>query len=70
MSAQRGKARGSISVSEAADGTCRLERAKKAVSKIKGVLSIEANHVTHMLEIEYDPEQVSLDEIRKTIERD
>ncbi len=68
MLAQGGKARGSIHVSEAKDGSCRLESAKKTVSKIKGVLLVEANHMTHVLEIEYDPSKVSLDDLRNAIE--
>jgi hypothetical protein len=47
---------------------CRLEEAKELVLRIKGVLNVETNHMSDMLVIDYDPEKVTLDQIRKTVE--
>jgi Heavy-metal-associated domain len=67
VSIQERKAKGTIHV-ESREGPCRLENAKEVVSKMKGVFSVEANHVSHMLTIQYDPDKVTLDQIRKTVE--
>lgn len=67
LAAQARKAKGVIHI-ESREGTCKLENAKELASKIKGVFSVEANHVSHMLTIQYDLKQVSLDQIRKKIE--
>ena len=50
------------------EGPCRLENLKEQVSKIAAVSGVEANHVTHMLSITYDPKKVTMDEIRKQVE--
>ena len=47
---------------------CRLEEAKELILRIKGVLNVETNHMSDKLVVEYDPEKVTLDQIRKTIE--
>jgi hypothetical protein len=44
-----------------------LEEAKKLALRIKGVLGVETNHTWDTLVVEYDPEKVTLDQIRKTI---
>jgi cation transport ATPase len=62
------KAKGTIHVVQHEGRPCRLESLKKKVSKIAGVSGVEANHVTHMLSIEYDPKKVTMDEIRKKVE--
>jgi hypothetical protein len=46
-----------------------LEEAKRQVLSIEGVLGVEANHVSETLAIEYDPEKVTMNQIRKTIGR-
>jgi hypothetical protein len=45
-----------------------VEAAAKSVSKLKGVLVVKANHISHMLGIEYDPDKATIEEIRRTIE--
>ena len=45
----------------------RMEEAKDSISKLNGVLKVEANHVTHMFYVEYDPEKVSFERIRKEV---
>jgi hypothetical protein len=47
---------------------CMLENLKAIVSKMEGVSSVQANHVSHALSIEYDPKRVTIDQIRKKIE--
>jgi hypothetical protein len=49
------------------DLSCRLEEAKKLALRIRGVLGVETNHTWDTLVVEYDPEKVTLDQIRKTI---
>ena len=61
-------AKGTLHVPQHEGSPCRLEALKKQVSKIAGVSGVEANHVTDMLSIEYDPEKVTMDEIRKKVE--
>ena len=62
-----GKAKGTIHVSDN-KVPCGLEEAKEMVSQIKGVLDVESNHLTHLLSIEYDPQKVTLDQIRKAVD--
>ena len=45
----------------------RMEEARDAISKIDGVLKVEANHVTRMFYVEYDPEKISFEKIRKEV---
>jgi len=42
----------------------RLQKAKEDVSKLRGVLTVDASHITRMLKVEYDPEEVTIDQIR------
>jgi len=48
-------------------GPCKLESLKAEVLAMEGVSSVQANHVSHVLSIEYDPKKVTLDQIRKKI---
>jgi hypothetical protein len=59
------RAKCSVHVDEGNDG---LEAAAKSVSRLKGVLAVKGNHISHMLGIEYDPDKVTIEEIRRTIE--
>jgi hypothetical protein len=45
----------------------RLEKIRESVSKIVGVFDAEAYHIIDMLTVEYDPDRVSLDQIRRAI---
>ena len=45
----------------------RMEEARAAIAKLDGVLKVETNHVTHMFYVEYDPEKVSFERIRKKV---
>lgn len=45
----------------------RMEEAREAISKRDGVLKVEINHVTHMFYVEYDPEKISFEKIRKEV---
>ena len=45
----------------------RIEEAREAISKLDGVLKVEANHVTRMFYVEYDPEKISFENIRKEV---
>ena len=46
-----------------------LQRARRDVTKLRGVLSVEVNHITIMLSVEYDPEEVTIDQIRGAAEK-
>lgn len=59
------RAKCTIHVDEGNDG---LEAAQKSVSKLEGILDVRANHISHMLGIEYDPDKITIEEIRKEIE--
>lgn len=52
------------------DDPGRLEKARTAVNNLKGVLKSEADHILQMLTVEYDPERITLDEIRNSARRD
>ena len=45
----------------------RMEEAGAAITKLNGVLKVEANHVTHMFYVEYDSEKISFERIRKEV---
>ena len=45
----------------------RMEEAGSAITKLKGVSKVETNHVTHMFYVEYDPEKISFEKIRKEV---
>ncbi|MDH2901505.1 MAG: heavy-metal-associated domain-containing protein [archaeon] len=68
MQSQKTMAKGTIHVSPREGRSCRLESVREQVSKIAGISSVEANHVSHALSIEYDPKKITLDQIRKKIE--
>ena len=44
-----------------------MEEARDAIIKLNGVLKVETNHVTHMFYVEYDPEKISFESIRKEV---
>jgi hypothetical protein len=48
------------------DDPGRLEKARRIVRNLRGVMKTEANHTSQMLTVEYDPEEIILDEIRKS----
>lgn len=50
-------------------GQCKLEDAKEAVSKLAGVHDVEADHISDSLYVEFDPERISFNEIRKHLYR-
>ena len=45
----------------------RMEEARDAIARQNGVLRVEINHVTHMFYVEYDPEKISFENIRKEV---
>ena len=47
------------------DSFRRMEEAREAMIKLNGVLKVDTNHVTHMFYVEYDPEKISFERIRK-----
>ena len=44
-----------------------MEEARDAITKLDGVLRVEINHVTRMFYVEYDPEKISFENIRKEV---
>jgi len=44
-----------------------MEEARAAIAKLDGVLKVETNHVTHMFYVEYDPEKISFESIRREV---
>ena len=44
-----------------------MEEAREAMIKLNGVLKVDTNHVTHMFYVEYDPERISFERIRKEV---
>lgn len=44
-----------------------VERAAKAVSGLKGVTRVEPNYLSRQLFVEYDPDHVTMEEIRRAV---
>ncbi len=44
-----------------------MEETRDAITKLDGVLKVETNHVTRMFYVEYDPEKISFESIRKEV---
>jgi len=44
-----------------------MEETRDAITKLDGVLKVETNHVTRMFYVEYDPEKISIESIRKEV---
>jgi hypothetical protein len=68
MPKTRSRAICTIQIAESAD-LSKLERARVIVSKLKGIVTLEADHVLQILTIEYDHETITLEEIRNAIKR-
>jgi hypothetical protein len=51
------------------DDLSRLEKARAAVSNLKGVVKSDADQVSQMLTVEYDPDRITRDEIRNAVRR-
>ena len=48
--------------------TKRLQKVKEDVSKLRGVLMVDVSHITGILSVEYDPGEVTIDQIRGAAE--
>ena len=68
MPKKRSRAICSIRISESAD-LGKLERARVAVSKLKGIVALEADHALQVLTIEYHHETITMEEIQKAVKR-
>ena len=68
MSEKRNRALCTFHIAET-DDPARLEKARAAVAKLKGVKRTEADHTLQMLTVNYDPEKITLEDIRKTVNR-
>jgi hypothetical protein len=42
-------------------------RAQQILNKTKGVLKVEINHLTNILSVEYNPDEITVDEIKRAI---
>jgi len=49
------------------DDPGRLEKAKKVVRNLKGVVKVQTDHISQVLTVEYHPERITLDEIRNSV---
>ena len=49
------------------DDPGRLTKAGKIVRNLKGVEKVQADHISHVLTVEYHPERITLDEIRNSV---
>jgi len=68
MPSKRNRAMCTIRISES-DDLSRLEKARLLVSKLEGVVTSEADHTFQILTVEYDPETITLEEIRNSVKR-
>jgi len=68
MPKKRSRAICTIRIAESAD-LSKLERARVAVSKLKGIVALEPDHVLQILTIEYDHETITLEDIRNAVKR-
>ena len=44
----------------------KLERARRKILRLRGILQVEADYMSYILTVEYDPEYATLDQVRKT----
>jgi tRNA U54 and U55 pseudouridine synthase Pus10 len=44
----------------------KLERARRKILRLRGVLQVEADYMSYILTVEYDLEKATLDQVRKT----
>jgi Zn-dependent membrane protease YugP len=44
----------------------KLERARRKILRLRGVLQVEVDYMSHILTVAYDPEKTTLDQVRKT----
>jgi hypothetical protein len=42
-------------------------RAQQILNNTRGVLKVDINHLTNIVSVEYDPDQITLDKIKKLI---
>ena len=49
------------------DDPGRLKKAGTIVRNLKGVEKVQADHISHVLTVEYHPERITLDEIRNSV---
>ena len=68
MPKKRSRAICTIHIGDATD-LGKLERARVVVSKLRGVVTLEADHVLQILTIEYDHKTITLEEIRNVVKR-
>ena len=68
MSRKKSRAMCTIRIPET-DDLSRLEKARAIAARLEGVVKSEADHTLQMLTIEYDPEKITLDEIRNAVKR-
>ena len=66
MSENRSRAMCTIRIPEM-DDLSRLEKARAVASRLEGVVKSEADHTLQMLTIEYDPQKITLEEIRNAV---
>jgi len=68
MSEKRNRGLCIFHIAETDDPT-RLEKARAAVAKLKGVKRSEADHTLQMLTVNYDPGKITLEDIRNRVNR-
>ena len=44
-----------------------MEEVRDAIAELDGVLKVETNQVTRMFYVEYDPEKISFETLRKEV---
>ncbi|HUK29444.1 MAG TPA: hypothetical protein VLV31_13550 [Candidatus Acidoferrales bacterium] len=68
MPKKRNRAICIIRIAQSAD-LSKLERARVTVSKLKGIVTSEADHALQVLTVEYDHETISMEDIRRAVMR-
>jgi hypothetical protein len=44
-----------------------MENVRRRVRRLEGVFTAEADHISHVLSVEYDSDRISLDEIKNAV---
>ena len=44
-----------------------MENARRRVQRLEGVLNVEADHISHVMSVEYNSDRISLSEIKKAV---
>jgi copper chaperone CopZ len=65
---QKGRASAILRIQDrSADSKPNFRKIKASLTSLPGITNVSFNEVTHMVKVEYDPDLLTLEDVRKTI---